>query len=74
MKSLSEMSTIKNVIIKPGCITCGLCAFVAPEVFEVTDISHVKEGVDTILFQAAIKEAIEQCPVQVIVCENNEVY
>ena len=33
---------MKKVVIDPGCTTCGLCEFIAPDVFEVTDISPVK--------------------------------
>jgi ferredoxin len=57
---------IKKVFIKPGCITCGLCEFVAPKVFEVTDVSHVIPGADLVANQAEIKEAALMCPVEVI--------
>jgi ferredoxin len=57
---------MKKVTIEPGCISCGSCQFIAPEVFEVTDTSHVKEGVDLEKFQACIRLAAEKCPVQVI--------
>lgn len=56
----------KKVIIEPGCITCGLCEFIAPEVFEVTDISHVIPGACTTANDSAIQESVERCPVQVI--------
>ena len=57
---------MKNVTIKPGCTTCGLCEFLAPEVFEVTDVSHVKKDVDIERNASQIKEAAQGCPVQVI--------
>ena len=57
---------MKKVIIEPGCITCGVCEFLAPEVFEVTDISHVKKAVDLQKNKEAIKEAARACPVNVI--------
>lgn len=57
---------MKKVIIKPGCIACGTCAFIAPDVFEVTDRSRVKESSDLVANQAAIKIAITKCPVSVI--------
>jgi ferredoxin len=57
---------MKKVIINPGCITCGACEFIAPEVFEVTDICHVKENVDLDTHVQAIKDAIVACPVAVI--------
>ena len=62
---------MKNVTIKPGCITCGTCEFIAPEIFEVTDICRVKTASTgkSALFQEykdVIKQAIIQCPVNVI--------
>jgi ferredoxin len=59
-------NTVKKVIIQPGCITCGLCEYAAPEVFEVTDISHVKKDADLIKNAACIKQAAAECPVNVI--------
>ncbi len=58
--------SIKNVTIKPGCISCGLCAFIAPELFEVTDVSHLKDGADLKKHEENLKKAAEQCPVRVI--------
>ena len=60
---------MKSVKIEPGCISCGSCEFIAPEVFEVTDTSHVKEGVDIQRYQACIRNAAAKCPVQVIKIE-----
>jgi ferredoxin len=57
---------MKKLIIQPGCITCGACEYVAPEVFEVTDISHIKANVDISKNRACIQKAIESCPVNVI--------
>lgn len=57
---------MKKVIIEPGCITCGACEFAAPEVFEVTDISHVKKDANLKLNAACIKLAAQACPVNVI--------
>jgi ferredoxin len=57
---------MKNVTVEPGCISCGSCQFIVPEVFQVTDTSHVKEGVDIAKFESLIKEAAAKCPVQVI--------
>jgi ferredoxin len=65
-------SMIKKLTIEPGCITCGVCSFVAPDVFEVTDISHIKEGIDLQKHKLCIMQAVEQCPVQVIVCDKDE--
>ena len=57
---------MKKVVIKPGCITCGTCEFIAPEVFEVTDICRVKDDAPLRDARDAIKQAIAQCPVNVI--------
>lgn len=57
---------MKKVQIDPGCITCGACEFIAPEVFEVTDISHVKKDADLKKNCQKIKEAACACPVNVI--------
>jgi ferredoxin len=60
---------MKKVSIDPGCITCGLCEFIAPEIFEVTDISHVKNDADYSISKNEIKEAAASCPVNVITYE-----
>lgn len=57
---------MKKLWISPGCISCHACAFKAPEVFEVTDISHIKKDADLAANAQAIKEAARACPVQVI--------
>lgn len=57
---------MKKVWIEPGCITCGLCEFVAPEVFKVTDVSHVEDNADLDKNTLLIKESAAACPVQVI--------
>lgn len=57
---------MKKVWIEPGCITCGLCEFLAPKVFEVTDVSHVKPEAPIQEQEAEIKEAAVNCPVSVI--------
>jgi len=60
---------MKKVSIEPGCTTCGVCEFMAPEVFEVTDISHVKKNADIHNHKDEIEEAIRLCPVSVIKLE-----
>lgn len=52
--------------IEPGCITCGMCEFIAPEVFEVTDISHIKQDAQMQKNEALIEQAVQECPVSVI--------
>jgi ferredoxin len=57
---------MKKVNIQPGCITCGLCEFLAPKVFEVTDVSRVKNDADYADSEKEILQAVKECPVQVI--------
>jgi ferredoxin len=57
---------MKKVTIEPGCITCGTCEFIAPEVFEVTDIAHVKQDADLEKNKELIQAAAAACPVNVI--------
>ena len=56
----------KKLWIDPGCITCGLCEFIAPEVFEVTDISHLKKKPNIKNNKKLIIQAAKECPVSVI--------
>lgn len=56
---------MKKLWIEPGCITCGACEFIAPEVFEVTDISRIKPESD-LQQTELIEQAVRSCPVQVI--------
>lgn len=57
---------MKKVWIAPGCITCGRCEFLAPEIFEVLDVAYVKQGADLSKHEASILAAAQTCPVQVI--------
>ena len=57
---------IKRVWIEEGCIACGLAEGICPEVFTVVDANTVIEGADLSHFEDKIKEAVEQCPVDVI--------
>ncbi len=52
--------------IEPGCIACGSCQFIAPEIFEVTDRSRVNPSADLEAHAERIKQAAAACPVQVI--------
>jgi len=67
-----EKEKLKKISIKPGCIACGACEYIAPEVFYVADISHVKQNADLEKNEQKIKEAIANCPVGVIEYEDRE--
>ena len=58
--------SVKNVKIEPGCISCGSCQFIVPEVFEIIATSQVKKNADIKKYEQLIKEAAAKCPVQVI--------
>ena len=65
---------IKRVWSEEGCIICGMSETNCPEVFKVDDeqdSSTVIEGVDYSQYEAAIKDAAEACPVDVIKYEES---
>jgi ferredoxin len=57
---------ISKVVIIEGCISCGLCTEICPEVFSMEDVAVVKSGVDFNKYESEIKESAESCPVEVI--------
>lgn len=57
---------LKKVEIIEGCIACGLCVDICPEVFEMDDLATVIEGVNYSDYEEKVKEAAEGCPVEVI--------
>ncbi|MCB9492998.1 MAG: ferredoxin [Epsilonproteobacteria bacterium] len=63
---------IKRVTILPGCISCGTCEEICPDVFEVKDTAHVKDDGDLEQNAELVREAADICPVQVIAVEEEE--
>jgi ferredoxin len=57
---------IKKVWIEEGCTSCGICESICPDVFEIPDEARVIEGADFEAFEEEIKEAADNCPVEVI--------
>lgn len=57
---------LKKVWIEEGCIACGLCSDICPEVFTLEDIAVVNPGVDFSAYEDKIKESAEGCPTEVI--------
>ncbi len=57
---------ITKVWIEDGCTSCALCEDTCPDVFELDDVSTVKEGADFSANEDGIKESAENCPVDVI--------
>jgi ferredoxin len=64
---------MQSVKIEPGCISCGSCEFIAPEVFKVMVTSQVNSGVDLQQYKDRIRLAAAKCPVQVIKIEESNI-
>lgn len=58
-----------NVWIDEGCISCGVCQDLCPEVFEVNEIAEVIPDADLEKFAEQIRESADNCPVDVIKIE-----
>ena len=57
---------IKKVWVEEDCTACGLCEDICPEVFKLKDIATIIEDVYYADYEEKIKEAAENCPVEVI--------
>jgi ferredoxin len=57
---------INRVWIEDGCTACGLCEEICPQVFKVKDQATVIEGANLFDNTGKIKEAADNCPVDVI--------
>ena len=59
-----------KVTIEEGCIACGLCVEICPTVFkmgdEVAEVITVEVSADC---EDDVKQAAEDCPVEVIIVE-----
>jgi ferredoxin len=71
----SGYTTLKRRVIamkawvdKDGCISCGLCPTICPEVFRMGDDDLAEAYVDTVPSDSedAAREAADSCPVSVI--------
>lgn len=64
---------MKVLIDGDGCISCGLCADICPEVFRMSEKDDIAEVyVDEIPeeLEDSVQEAADDCPVSVIHIEN----
>lgn len=63
---------MKEAVIKDGCIGCGLCESICPEVFRMTDcnVAEVYGGI-TPENEESASEAESSCPVGVISISGN---
>lgn len=57
---------ISKVWIIEGCISCGLCSDICPDVFELEDVAVVRPEADFPANEDGIKESADSCPVEVI--------
>ena len=57
--------------VEPGCISCGLCISICPNVFHFNE-ENLAEAADTVpdADRAAVQEAADSCPVSVIAVTN----
>jgi ferredoxin len=62
---------MKASIDRDGCIACGLCPSICPEVFRMADDGLAEVYIDEVPMdvEATAKEAEESCPVSVITVE-----
>jgi ferredoxin len=60
---------MKKVTIVPGCISCGTCEAVCPNVFVVKGVAEVKQDADIQKNAELVQEAADMCPVNVIKVE-----
>ncbi|HHT45235.1 MAG TPA: ferredoxin [Fastidiosipila sp.] len=62
---------MKAIVDRDTCISCGLCASICPNVFEMDDEQIATVIVDTIApeDEASAQEAADQCPVAAITIE-----
>lgn len=61
---------IVRVWIEEGCTECGLCEEICPEVFRLGDEgAEVIEATDFAANEESIRQAAEECPVEIIAFE-----
>jgi len=62
---------MKAEINRDGCISCGLCESICPQVFQMADDGLAEVIVDEVdaEYEASALEAQDSCPVSVITVE-----
>jgi len=62
---------MKKLHIEPGCVSCGSCEVICPQVFKLNRTATVLANVDLEKYKELIQEAVDLCPVQVIVIDED---
>ena len=62
---------ITKITVGEECTACGLCEDICPEVFTVDETSTVSADVDFDEYEDQIRQAVEECPVEVIAIEES---
>ncbi|MBI5700384.1 ferredoxin [Candidatus Saganbacteria bacterium] len=57
---------MSNVKVNDGCILCGVCESVCPEIFKMGDSTTEVIAGDFNKLEIQIREAAQSCPVSVI--------
>jgi len=61
---------IVRVWIEEGCTECGVCEETCPEVFRLgNEGAEVIAGADLVANEETIKQAAEECPMEIIAFE-----
>jgi ferredoxin len=60
---------MKKIHIEPGCVSCGSCEAICPQVFKVVRTATILPDADLEKYKELIQEAADLCPVQVIVID-----
>ena len=66
MANKGEKNVPGPYYVNDACITCGMCAEVAPQNFVVEDVAFVSKQPDSDEEKAACAEAMSSCPVEAI--------
>ena len=61
---------MKAHVDRDKCISCGLCASICPDVFEMgTQYAQVKMAGIPAKYESAVRQAADECPVSAISVE-----
>ena len=55
-----------SISIKPGCVSCGCCAAIAPDIFAIKGIACIIKDNNLTPYISTIEKAAAMCPVGAI--------